>query len=559
MDGQRLIATTDSYNPTTKRYTTTPSYGANGTEYRTESANFTRIISYGTAGNGPAWFKVWTKGGQIIEYGNTTNAAIEAQGTSTIRTWGVNKISDTTGNYITVTYTKDSANGNAYISRIDYTGNANTNPALAPYASVRFSYETRPDTMTAYHAGSLLKTTKRLTNIKTYHGTSVVKDYRLAYELSQVTQRSRLKTVTECDGAGTCLQSKSFSYLPELGSTVGDIKTIATNLYGAFDKASTRVRNVDMNGDGLADVLIGPDSNGKWYVLRNTGSALVDAGAWASNKYANFASASDRIRNVDMNGDGLPDVLIGPDSNGKWYVLRNTGSALVDEGAWVTTGYGIWDGHSDRIRNVDMNGDGLPDVLIGPGSNGTWYVLRNTGSALVDEGIWVTNKYANFASASDRIYNVDMNGDGLSDVLIGPSGSGEWYLLSNVASSLPFLSKVSEPGSEIVVSYNSLVGNNVYTKDSGTNRAVYPAQDIQDALYVVSGVSMSSGVGSLIKTSYQYGGLKGHLLGRGSLGFRWMKETGESSGITVNRPYYSRQSPAPRNNAFHTLLAIGHY
>ena len=77
IDGQRLIATTDSYvnNPndaTKKIYTSTAAYGANLTEYKTELANFAKIISYGaiaypSGGTGPAYFKVWTKGGQIIE------------------------------------------------------------------------------------------------------------------------------------------------------------------------------------------------------------------------------------------------------------------------------------------------------------------------------------------------------------------------------------------------------------------------------------------------------------------------------------------------------------
>lgn len=56
LDGQRLVAINGAY-------------GGNGTEYRTEIDSFTRIISYGTAGSGPAWFKVWTKSGQVMEYG----------------------------------------------------------------------------------------------------------------------------------------------------------------------------------------------------------------------------------------------------------------------------------------------------------------------------------------------------------------------------------------------------------------------------------------------------------------------------------------------------------
>ena len=154
LDGQRLVAVSGAY-------------GANGTEYRTETESYTRVISYGTAGNGPAWFKAWTKSGQIIEYGNTADSRIEAQAKPTVRVWGVNKISDTKTNYIAVAYTEDNANGEFYVSRIDYTGNDAA--GVAPYASVQFGYEVRQDASIAYEMGSIIKSTKRIINIKTYN------------------------------------------------------------------------------------------------------------------------------------------------------------------------------------------------------------------------------------------------------------------------------------------------------------------------------------------------------------------------------------------------------
>ena len=45
LDGQRLMVVSGSY-------------GADGAEYRTEQESFSRIISYGAAGSGPASFKV---------------------------------------------------------------------------------------------------------------------------------------------------------------------------------------------------------------------------------------------------------------------------------------------------------------------------------------------------------------------------------------------------------------------------------------------------------------------------------------------------------------------
>lgn len=66
IDGQRLIAIDGTY-------------GAEGTEYRTEIESFTQVISHGTQGNGPEKFEVKTKSGQILEYGYTIDSRIEAQ------------------------------------------------------------------------------------------------------------------------------------------------------------------------------------------------------------------------------------------------------------------------------------------------------------------------------------------------------------------------------------------------------------------------------------------------------------------------------------------------
>ena len=76
MDGERLVAISGSY-------------GADGTEYRTEIDSYNKIISHGTAGTGPAWFEVHTKSGQVMEFGHTTDSLVLAQGKTTARSWGV--------------------------------------------------------------------------------------------------------------------------------------------------------------------------------------------------------------------------------------------------------------------------------------------------------------------------------------------------------------------------------------------------------------------------------------------------------------------------------------
>jgi hypothetical protein len=59
--------------------------GVDGAEYRTQQEEISKIISYGSAGTGPAWFRVWKKSGQIFEYGNTADSRVEASGRSEAR------------------------------------------------------------------------------------------------------------------------------------------------------------------------------------------------------------------------------------------------------------------------------------------------------------------------------------------------------------------------------------------------------------------------------------------------------------------------------------------
>ncbi|MEZ5584273.1 MAG: SpvB/TcaC N-terminal domain-containing protein [Candidatus Competibacteraceae bacterium] len=135
IDGQRLIAISGTD-------------GSDGTEYRTEIDAFTKVISHGQQGNGPAWFEVWTKSGQHMRYGFTEDARIEAHGRDDVRLWAVDRITDTAGNYLTVNYIENDAEGSYRPDSILYTGNEQIN--LLPYNKVHFDYESRPDITTSY-------------------------------------------------------------------------------------------------------------------------------------------------------------------------------------------------------------------------------------------------------------------------------------------------------------------------------------------------------------------------------------------------------------------------
>jgi hypothetical protein len=211
-------------------------YGADGAEYRTTMDSFAKVTSKGGANNDPDYFEVREKNGRIVEYGATADSRIEVQGRSEKRAWALNKISDRSGNYLTIAYHEDAALGEYWPVRIDYTANdsANQGAGSAAYNKVIFEYggppadppdptqwPSRPDVISGYFAGGLIENRYRLTNIKTYArgdsgpASDLVFDYRITYEQDLSTGVSRITQISQCTSAapvGPCLPPARFTW-----------------------------------------------------------------------------------------------------------------------------------------------------------------------------------------------------------------------------------------------------------------------------------------------------------------------------------------------------------
>lgn len=71
LGGQRLVLVSGTY-------------GIAGSEYRTVIDSQTKVIAYGTEGNGPQYFKVWHKDGSINYFGSTNNSQFHANDNGTV-------------------------------------------------------------------------------------------------------------------------------------------------------------------------------------------------------------------------------------------------------------------------------------------------------------------------------------------------------------------------------------------------------------------------------------------------------------------------------------------
>jgi len=71
-----------------------------GIEFRTESESFSKIIPHNLINGQPEWFELYSKNGNILQYGYTENSRIQAPGLNDVLDWHINKVTDRKGNFM---------------------------------------------------------------------------------------------------------------------------------------------------------------------------------------------------------------------------------------------------------------------------------------------------------------------------------------------------------------------------------------------------------------------------------------------------------------------------
>lgn len=211
----------------------------------------------------------------------------------------------------------------------------------------------------------------------------------------------------------------------------------------------------DLDGDGTDELLLGTLSGGYTVsVYENPVGSQDYASApviWTENSSGPFGYAIDGGEDVD--GDGLDDVLIAssPQAPGAGaYVVFGPGgsSGTIESVADITFEYAYvyYAKHSAALL-PDADGDGLADVLLGcenyppdvySNSLGAAWLLTGLTAGIRDltsADALITGS-AGYQEVGTEVDGADIDGDGVTDLLIGSKFVDAWAYFGPVSGTL---------------------------------------------------------------------------------------------------------------------------
>jgi hypothetical protein len=262
---------------------------------------------------------------------------------------------------------------------------------------------------------------------------------------------------------------------PDLGAGGFVINGVSNYDYSGVSVSSAG----DVDGDGLADLIVGADrddpngninSGASFVVFGKADGAAVElstiesgTGGFVINGVSTNDKSGKSVSSAgDVNGDGLADLIvgahkddpIGQDRGASFVVFGKTDGTAVQlsaiepdlgtglgTGGFVINGVGAGEKSGYSVSSAgDVNGDGLADLIVGaPYGNGgrgaSFVVFGKADGAAVElstiesgtGGFVINGSYSSYYSAISVSGAGDVNGDGFADLIVGePYGNANY-------------------------------------------------------------------------------------------------------------------------------------
>jgi len=332
-----------------------------------------------------------------------------------VATWLLREQLDVYGHSIKYSWKTDGSHGR--LERVTYND-------FSPEArnEVVFKYEARPDPHTRFTSGIKEEFRDRVTAVEITHGGKLVRRYDLAYKPGL---HSQLATVTVVGSDGvTKLPTLSLGYSePKLAVDSGGL--IAMKSPPGRSPSDGNVDLADLDGDGLPDLLVTSAGNYRTY-LNHDGISWRTAMDWGSSASPSLELAQVGVQLADLDGDGALDLVAKSGLSYFRYFPGLNATSFAPAVSIKTVPNFTFEDADTRI--ADMDGDRRADVVIttsagiaiGYNKNGTDWTEPAT--------IGVVDPKQPLRFSDGKTQLCDLNGDRVQDLCYLRSGSLVYWL-----------------------------------------------------------------------------------------------------------------------------------